>query len=617
MIPNRPEMKGIPMKQLPAAGADRKQPGRWAGFAIVFCLVVASRLPFLIGQSFHTYRGIDEMSLTLAGADRFLGVPFTNTHWPGATNQLLLVPVFGVDYLVHAGLRPSPAGFIQFLSSLYRSPWQALFLGRLVVVLLSSAGFAVLATALADAGGSVLWGALLGLLLAATPQLWLYSVLALGNGIGIGFLCAATAVALGMGRKESICSYGRPLAIGALIGLALASRNILLPYLLFLCVLVWLQCDGGRVRRLWSVALVLVSGFVVLIFASPSMWSAPVRWAKANLGNYLKHGSGAGIGVALHALVETTPYWLLAAAAAGVIYALRQKRWLLVTGAMSVPFFMVAVAARAPEIAPRYFQSVPLDLVVFVGLVFGGRFAELIRGRNGRSTPYSAALNFTAAAVAAGLLLAEGYAAAPVLRPDTAPAAIAQRIANLTKKQPTARYAVNYALFHYLTADVTNHSLKRLELRCAAGVGSGDSVRPYLASYGFAKVVAEALPSDFNEKEQAFLARLRVMDVSESPGRLRLSFFAPAAAAVRFGLRTRRWVYSQLKKGRFAAVFDTAGDVPADLREKPLGAGWVEAVTRQRRGNTDHRSRNGKDLRGNPIPWTTAPVVDETAKTRR
>lgn len=570
------------MPQLSGTDVEHNRRTMWYVFIIVFFLILAARLPFIVGQSFRTFRGIDEMSLTLAGADRFLGVPFTNTHWPGAINQLLLVPIFGLDYLIHAELHPSPVGFIQFLSALYRSPWQALFLGRLVVVVISSAGFAILAAALAVESGSMLLGILLGLLLAATPQLWLYSVLALGNGIGIGFLCAATAVALSMGWEQIIHSYGRPLVIGMLVGLALASRNILLPYLLFLGVIVWLRYEGNTMRRLWSVALVPIAGLVVLIFASPSMWSAPVRWAKANLGNYLKHGAGAGIGVALHAVIETIPYWLLIAAAVGIIYALRQKQWLLVAGALSVPFFMVIVAARAPEIAPRYFQSVPLDLVVFVGLVFGERFTELVRRCDGKTKIHSNSVKFAIVGMVAGLLLVEWYVAAPILRPDMKLAVIARKIEDMAEKQPMDHYAVNYALFHYLTADVTNHSLKRLELRCAAGVGSGNSVRSYLASYGFAKVVAEALPADFNEKEQAFLARLRVMDVSKYPDRLHLSFFAPAATAVRFGLRSRHWVYNRLKTGRFVAVFDMADNVPTGLREKSLGVGWVEVLMQQR-----------------------------------
>jgi hypothetical protein len=94
--------------------------------------IIATRLPVLaVLHPSHLF-ATDELALLFATMDRFLGVPSNVLIWPAGPIQMLSVPVFLADFVVASHLRPSPSSYLVYWSELFREPWYALLLVRLL-----------------------------------------------------------------------------------------------------------------------------------------------------------------------------------------------------------------------------------------------------------------------------------------------------------------------------------------------------------------------------------------------------------------------------------------------------------------------------------------------------
>ena len=107
-------------------------------------VILASRIPGVSPPETGVLFNVDELEMTLSVLDRFLGVPSTSLAWPGASLQLLSMPLLLVHYMVGTAYPISQEGFVGYLAHSYREPWQAVALVRGTVAVVSSIGLALL-----------------------------------------------------------------------------------------------------------------------------------------------------------------------------------------------------------------------------------------------------------------------------------------------------------------------------------------------------------------------------------------------------------------------------------------------------------------------------------------
>jgi len=117
-MPNEPALPRTQAATSVARVQSPERPGRelfW--IALVTILLGLTRcVPAqrFIAEDLHVS---DELEMTLSTLDRLAGVPPTSLNWPGTVQQMLCVPLLGLDYLVTSGLNVSPAGFVEWLGA--------------------------------------------------------------------------------------------------------------------------------------------------------------------------------------------------------------------------------------------------------------------------------------------------------------------------------------------------------------------------------------------------------------------------------------------------------------------------------------------------------------------
>jgi len=538
----------------------------WLSFIGMMVILVLSRLTFAWTAVHRVLHLVDELDLTLGALDRFLGIPMANTSWPGMVNQLLLVPMFGAQYLFVSQGHPSPDGFFNFLSATYRDPWHALFIGRLIVVAVSSIGLSMLAIWLGKEIRSMTAAILMVLLLASVPEIWFYSVLGLGNGVAIGLMCIATAFAISP-RDDRNIAFTRPVVVGVFAGLALASRNTMLPYVLFLIALMLWRDPRRPISRF--IVFGLVIGIVVILTCAP-IWIDPIRWLKATLGNYQRHGAPTGLFGAVRVLLAATPLWLVVLGSLATVLSLVQRQWALGIGVILCVGMMIVGASRSSIVQPRYFHSVILCLGVVSIIVLGNAMVGYIRSaKRGTGLIAAAALAFLALAAldikeTLGMFAGIQFPKEQILQ---------LRITLENSHGKTIAIPLEY--FPYVADLISSDSLAKIEAKCMAGVVDGTSVKDFLGTYGFSPEVARVMATNFNEKEVAFGARLRVMMVDQAPKPVHAVIYAPPATAVRFGLETADGVFDLVRSHQIAGVLVRAAERPPHMQGSEIAPGLL------------------------------------------
>ncbi|HVP67204.1 MAG TPA: hypothetical protein VMT17_08065 [Anaeromyxobacteraceae bacterium] len=509
----------------------------------LFVALLALRLPFARWAEAGQLLNPDEIETALMGADRFLGVPPCQTHWPASLNQLLLLPVLGADMLVQSHFRPTGAAFIEYVAGIYRSPWHTVWLSRVIVVVASSLGLASLVVPLARRGAGA-WACVVALLLTATtPSLWQASIMSLGNGLALGLGCLAIAVSL----SEACGGHPlhRPVAAGALLGLMLASRNTMAPFVPLVGAIL-----ASRSSRPWRdlVAMTLMMA-VALVAAFPYVWTEPIRVARATVGAYIKHGEASGLRAALGMMVKVVPSWLLGASVLAVIAGVRHRQWWLVGGLALATATILIPAARSPEIVERYYQAmVPICAVMAILLLVIPARGYL----RGESEGLRRATVAVGLAAAAGIMVWQ-IVSRPELKSNklTAmrPAEVRESLAALSGR----RVLLPAWYWPWVLDLATRESLRDTVTRVESTMWGGGHLS-FTSSFGLDQALVTGLRADFNDKEQAFAARLRAVAAGKAEGTVNIGVYADPAWAKRFGQLTLEEALAVLRVGRADAV---------------------------------------------------------------
>jgi hypothetical protein len=450
----------------------------------------------------------DETELTLTTADHFLGTSIGELHWPGGTNQLLLLPVLGLDALHAAHGRPTPERFAAYLSGVYREPWHAIWLARLLVAALSSIGLASLYLPFRQRLGNGAAAAACVVLLALSPIVWLNCYMGSAAGMAMAMMCAALAVGM-----TGQASTRRIAWVGVLLGLSLGARLVFVPVLPLLIVLV-----AGRYRQpLRATLLMDLWASLAFVLVCPFIWTDPIRFAKAVLGNYMKHGPPVGWWTVMRIFHGSVPLLLTFAFVAAMGVAVRRGRWAVVIGALISVLALLGPSSHAPLVTPRYFVTMPLVLMVAIA----AGLPPLQTWRLGRYSPTPAAW---AAGIAGLVLLASMWNGWQMIKEDrlakaqSAPGvAVADGIRALGHEGISV--AIPADLMPIVEFSASSAALRQLAVSIEIDQSRGSRVLEFTSGFGFDPRVVAALQNNFNEKERSVAARYRAAAGAEDrPG---------------------------------------------------------------------------------------------------
>ena len=489
----------------------RPRPLTWA---LLFALILATRVAFLLSPYAGNPLLPDELEMTRTTLDRFLGVPPTSLAWPGGTFQMLAVPAIGAQMTATA--RPSPEGIARFLSEAYRDPADTLIVLRLLVAALFALAAAALARAVYSRSGRPVPALCFGLLLATAPPVWFYSHVALGDGVALALAIGATAALLA--RPERASAYA---IAGALLGLAVASKIVIV--LLFPLVYAFALARGDRsVRRFAAFVAAQTAGFVA---GCPFLWTDPLRLVKSIAGNLTRAGEPAGLfGGLAFIQAHAVPLWLMALTALAVAWGIRRRDWIATGGLVVTVLVAVVVAARGKVLGAQYF--VPLTAACWIYIA--------TRFREGDASRPIARLALAAAIAFALGMNALGYAAISK-DVDRTRADLTDTVDDVAVRvDADRRIALPYELLAAISRDlslvpVTRYLSGKSCLRLArAADAAADPIERDLASLtglGFSAEGARALAGSFDEDERALVARALAMAITAPADGLDAVFF--------------------------------------------------------------------------------------------
>lgn len=471
-----------------------------AFLAGLFLLSLLSRLPLIFSPPTDYYYNLDELSVTYAALDRFLGLPSTLLMLPSSFLQFFFLPLFLADMVIRRGL---PLGSTAFLSELslqlshaYVDPHHTVLLMRCLAAVLSSAA-PVLAYCVLDALGASRWAAILGAALvlfnpvflqhsvmagadAVAPTLALASVFCLLKTKGGGkFQYAGFLLAAGMASRITVASFASIPIIFLLVGDGATTWS-----------------ERGKALAFFGMGLVF--GF---LFWCPYVWIDPIRMAKAVYGNVNRpesyfdmrafaegwwQGMGAGFTVA----------WIvLFVAGCWMVFRYRSALGLATLGGSLL--ISVPLALRASTVMPRYFLPLLPCLVLLLGVVA----SEI--SRRSLLRPAMKKSLFILLAVTAVLMAAECVEREREFRgPDDLNEAL--------KIIPSLPSGTVLYLPNWLVSEdrilLPREACERLHAKLADMTG----VIQFAESRGIPKNAAEILVTDLNEKEQAEAAHLAI-----------------------------------------------------------------------------------------------------------
>jgi len=514
---------------------------RWRDFGLPIafgCVVACSRLPAELQASERLVLNVDELELTLSIVDRLLGVPSTGLAWPAGTLQLLALPTILVHGVLSGVLRASPEGLVAFVAHTYAQPWSAITCVRILVTLLSSTGFALLARAFARKTQSpgAIYGALL--LFATLPLVWSYSHQAMADAVAIGLMAAAFAAAE---REQEPADV---LCAGACVGLAVAAKfpsAILIP-------LVASRLLENRAKRGRRALMAALCATLVLLLACPFVWTDPLRLAKSVVGNLARSGTPIGLGIASWSLIAHAGL-LGVAYVAGLVALLKRRRYQLLAGSAFSVGALVVLIARSGSVADRYY--LPALLACAIGASYG--VTDEAACAWFRRSPKHRALVAGFATLALGWN-AYRYAA------DVTAAQAAQRprlraAEALCRRPSGTRAFVPTELFQLVAHCASRESLDRVARAARENLAHGRSIESFASpalGADFVTVFSAALTED----EQAFAARTTAMSHGKRSGPLDIAFFAEPAEQTRLGTPTKSQAWSALARGEVDLLLD-------------------------------------------------------------
>lgn len=552
MIVGRGRAPALPIEDSPTRAPASSLPARSiVGALLVALLVAASRVAVLFLLPNDRLFNTDELELTFAALDRFLGVPSNILIWPAATAQMLAVPLFGIDFVLRSGLSVGPGAFVSYLGENYREPWHALLLLRLLVIALSSVCLAALYAPFSRILESRAAGVLAVLVLATVPAMWVHSHVAMLDAVTFGLGSAACAVFL----RERVNTKHAVLA-GLLCGFALATKVTVVPLLPFVLALGIQRSDAPW----WRVVLLFAAGGVLgVCVACPYLWTDPVRMAKTIVGNAVRSGTPLGLLKALKLALEVVPVWLWLALFLGLAACVKRRWFWVVGGAMATVGLTIAIVARGGVVFPRYLMPVLPTAVILA--VLACREGQLLLAKR------DAGRLFPAMVIPAALgLLALGNT---ILYVVSLPGEFremrfaSEAAADIRSLRPDAAVVVPWEVFRHVAGVGSSESFERLGRAAGVEMIRGEEVAKFTARHGVPEWTVRAMPRVFDEEEQAFVAEMAVMSYPTDRDGMDVRVYAKPELASRFGFLTSRDAVELFRQGRVDAI--VVGERPEGL----------------------------------------------------
>ncbi len=543
----------------------RKHCPPWVGpVAALAVIVFLTRLPALIAGAAQNIFSQDELEMVLSINDRFLGVPSMSLAWPGATLQLLGLPLLALDYLWDARLHLSVAGFARFLAASYSSPWHYVSLVRLLDAVVTSAGLALLYIPFRRWLGKPVPAAAFVLIAATLPEVWLCSHMATSEAVAIGFSCAAFAVLF----------LGGPVWSGALFGLALASKVTLLPFGIFL---LGTALDGKKDSRAKHALVFAAACGAAFLLGNPYVWIDTIRFAKSILGNVTRPGPPVGLLSVVKVLREEMSWPALLLPGLCVWGAWRAKRGMFAAGTAGSLLFGTFLIARGTSIQSRY--VLPLMLIVVIAGVSGVAFLrDFAAERHGTraSRPFLAGASALALWLFVSNLL--GYRIAMA---NITPLWPALRTAAETVRGDThpGVHLVPFELLYYSLDEVSAEELTRLADNLAIAIRSGGAIKKFAERRGLPGPAMAGLWTDFSEDEQALLARVTLVAHHREGGKAIRYYSLDEATGERTNMPTAAEAMRLFQRGQ-ASTLISRELIPGETPAAELGGGLHFYVNR-------------------------------------
>lgn len=520
-------------------GGDAGWGERGLMILLLAALLLATRLPLVLPARSAPLRGFDELDLTYIAADRFLGVSNDQQAWPGGAQQMLLLPILVADFVIGSHGHVGPAAFAQYLDHLYRAPWHALFLAKMLVAVVTSLALAALYVPFRRVLRNRWAAAIAVLTFGCLPVVWSEAATAGSNGQGFAWLVLAVALVL----DESALPIAA--VAGFCAGIAVGCRTTLVPAMPFALALVL----SWR-RRRWAAGglfcLLFIAGYLAVC---PYIWDSPIIFAKATLGNFAKHGNAVGLAFGWHAFVGAVPYWLVMALVVSLVVAVVQRRWILLAGTL-ISMAMLAPSIRSSKVLPYYFMAMPIVAFAF-GMVTTG--AALTRWMQEQSIAIRRGVGalLLLGALATIAFAAVGEAAGSRAESASLEPRVQAEAALLKMARPgDTVYVPFYFVYTDLASTSSSKACREMAADCEKAAIGGKSAAAFAKSYGFSPEMAYVFADDFVQKERILAARERMMaGITDQPG-LNLFFYVAADSEGRLGRPDSNGAIEAFRAGR-------------------------------------------------------------------
>ncbi len=516
---------------------------------ILVGLLLLSRIPGLLFGYGYAYNS-DELEMTYSVLDRWLGAPSTSLAWPGSTLQLFSLPGVGALYAAQSFPSISPSSFVTYLSQAYRAPWSELTVLRCVGILVSSVGLASLYLPFRKVLEQR-WLAWVGVAFTATvPLLWQYTHMGTGDSLSLGFFCLSIAAL-------STESNSRFAWSGVWMGLAVASKITIVLGLPFVGLLVLRQSTWRRPSWVVLFGLGLAVGF---LFGCPYLWIDPVRFLKSIVGNASRAGTPMGLLGAMWSFFSVLTIPVMCAALLGFWGMWRSKAWAYLIAAVGTFLILMVLFSRSGVVYSRYY----LSLVPITGFLFA--FAMQTIHQWLQHKPSSTTRIVLGSVLGLVLLSNVALYGRVMMSHASKKSAIYKLLAELDKHHAKTMLLPK-TLLTYVAHRITQTSLQQTSVR-AKKAFHGETYHQFLRNAGLPQNVTKLLGHNFSEDEQVFYQRVQLMAHTSVKQGWNVRFYAPPAAALRFGLLSEAEALKRWKQNS-QEPFVIWGASSAEPKEKP------------------------------------------------
>lgn len=537
----------------------------WRYVLILSMLIASTRVFGLLAARDGVIFNLDEIEQAWVALDRFLGLPSTVMHSPGAPFLALSLPVVVADFLAQSRLQVSQHAVLAYLAAAYSQPWHIITLLRWLSLLVTSVGIATLFVPVWRQTGSVAAALFAVTALALTPVIWVHSHIAKPDGLAVALVCFALVPLTSPER-----SWRHFAVAGALMGTALADKIALVPLLPFV---VGMGMDHSR-RLAGKVAAFVVSAALAFAVMCPFTWYDPIRLVKSLLAGFVKSGEPLGFWGSGLQFVSVVLVALLILAVLGAAALVRGRRLYQLLGGLLAVAAVIWINGRAPVIYSRYYVGAVIPVVVLAG--HGIHYLQ-VRMQTAKSLPvrtWSPALVGVVWLVVA-IMFIETYITRSLLPSSyafTGAATRAALLADLRSLPCNGDIVVPLDLFREIGGEASPQALLRLAGAARMASATTD-VGEFGERVGLAGAFASSLTTAMNEDEQSFPVRLEMMARSAHAHGLNLGIWSTPVTARRLGLVDEHSLVSSLADGAICAALVYADNLESDLsaQGKPFG----------------------------------------------